>query len=899
MIRFWDNIPLRRRLALILAPVLALAAVASVWAVLGADFGPAPVPSDGWTESDPSSRLQTEGLTADGKLMFPRTADLKFDTRGTVGEVLAGPGQRVTAGQVLATMDATTLARLESGYTGAMVTVRRAGEALDTINAATPVELAQAEAAVARAQVTLDNAEEALDNLTLPEDTVTAAAEAAVARARLDLKSAEEGLGDLERDHSLRVSLSMRALAAASVALDQAWDALADLDVTQEQRLGQALQGRAGAELALDRAQELLEEFDLHFARDLASAEGTAAGASIALDKAADALADFLIDHSQRLSQAREAKAGAELALDQARTALADFDPQQAQRLAAALLTRASAEAALDRAEESLAHFDLDYAERLATAKLAHTQAKLDLDAADDRVSRHIFTIGVSRPFDEDFIEELRALQAAASLALAHFNTTKDALEQVEEGADPLVQRELESSVELARASLEVAEKDLATLQGGQQAFLARQLSATVAVAESNLRKITQSATRLEEGPDPLEKLRLEAAVALARSADTDAKRELDELEQGPDPLLRAKLEADVDAARAALSTADQALDKVQRDEEDLKIFAETGLLKTVEGVLEALSPGALNGGSQPELGGGQTTQLMVAEAKLALAAGADPLEVALRVSEVDAARADLEQARDSLADVGIVVDARDRDFLVRQMLLAEANLFQAIEDLEDLTVNIDPLLINAATKDVGLAEATLLEAETHLEALLSRLGLDRVQRQSELALARQMAEDARRDLEGGTITAPFDGVVYLVNAEADDEVDTESLIVRLVDPTVVEIAALVSGSDVGLVRVGADAAVTFGGRTDSTRSGTVTRVATKPRTERGILSYEVRIRVDAPDGIDVTLTGVSVVIDAGASATGERHPYGYSGRSISPSGAASPDVLAGESTTL
>ena len=863
----WAAVSIGKRRILLLYPALALTAVASVWATLGAAFGPEPPSRDRGGLSEPSYGRQAGDLSIDGRLAFPRTADLKFDTRGTVGEILVENGRRVEQGQVLARMDSMTMARLENNAAGAIVNVRRAKGTLDTVNAATPVELAQAESMVAGAKVLVDNAQEALDNLVLPEDTAVASKEVAVARAKLALKSAEEKLDDLERDHAQRLSLSVRALAAASVALDQAWDAVADLDVHQEQRLGQALQGYAAAELALDQAQEMLDEFDLHHARSLAGAQQTTAGTGIALDVAEDSLADFLIDHSQRLAEAQAGKTAAELALDQARTALSDFDPQHAQRLAAALLTKSSAESALDRAEDNLANFDLDYAERLAAAQLSHTRAKLDLDAADDTVSRHIFTAGVSRAFDEDFIEELRALQAAAALALANFNTAKDRLAELETGPDPLVKQELESAVDLARTNLEVAEQALATLERGQELLLARQLSAAVSVAESNLRKITQVVARLEEGPDALEKQRLEATVALAKVALTDAQGELEESEEGPDTLLRAQLEADVTAARAALATAAQSLDKVQRDAEDLKIFAETGVLESVEGMLDAQSQESQGAGPRVLIAEAGAAQLILTEARNALAAGADPLEVALRVSQLDGALADLEQARDALVDLGLEADPRDRGLLESQVEAAGANLDQAIEDLEDLTINIDPLLVEAATRDLGVTEARLREAEIRLESLRGRLDLDRDHRQADLYLAEEAAKDAESDLARATITAPFDGVVYLVNADPDDEVDKDSLILRLVDPTLVYVAGFVNGSDVGRVRVGAGAEITLDSMPESPLTGNVTAVADSPRTDRGILTYEVSIRADAPQGIDVRLTGVSVTITADGSA--------------------------------
>ena len=203
-----------------------MAIAAAVWATLGAVRGtvPAPESSTHGPAPAPSYALQSTEIALTGRLVFPVSADLKFETGGTVGEILVESGQRVENGQALARLDAAKLAGLEAAAARADVNVTRAREALNALKDGNPVEVAHAELEVARARVALDNAQESLDKLVNPEDTAVAAAEVAVARARLALKSADDEVSDLERDHAGRVSLAVQSLASARVALEQAWD---------------------------------------------------------------------------------------------------------------------------------------------------------------------------------------------------------------------------------------------------------------------------------------------------------------------------------------------------------------------------------------------------------------------------------------------------------------------------------------------------------------------------------------------------------------------------------------------------------------------------------------------------------------------------------------------------
>ena len=131
------------------------------------------------------------------------------------------------------------------------------------------------------------------------------------------------------------------------------------------------------------------------------------------------------------------------------------------------------------------------------------------------------------------------------------------------------------------------------------------------------------------------------------------------------------------------------------------------------------------------------------------------------------------------------------------------------------------------------------------------------------MLLAEEISSDAVEDFQGATILAPFDGIVSLVNVDPDDQVDENSRVIELVDPSVVEVAGLVNAADVSRVANGATAKVTIGSLAGRVLSGKVIAVSISPRTERGVVSYPVKIRVEIPDGVQIPigLSSITVVV--------------------------------------
>lgn len=118
-------------------------------------------------------------------------------------------------------------------------------------------------------------------------------------------------------------------------------------------------------------------------------------------------------------------------------------------------------------------------------------------------------------------------------------------------------------------------------------------------------------------------------------------------------------------------------------------------------------------------------------------------------------------------------------------------------------------------------------------------------------------------------IRAPFDGVVLAVNARAGDRLagagktgapggTAEPVVIAGGDVTV---TAAVDEMDVARVRAGQAADVTFAALPGRTFSGTVEQVALEGRSQNGVTTYDVLIRVQKPEGVRAGMSATASIL--------------------------------------
>ena len=169
-----------------------------------------------------------------------------------------------------------------------------------------------------------------------------------------------------------------------------------------------------------------------------------------------------------------------------------------------------------------------------------------------------------------------------------------------------------------------------------------------------------------------------------------------------------------------------------------------------------------------------------------------------------------------------------------------------------------------AAQKDIEDALLDLWDAEASLEALIEPSDPVLVAlRQAQRATAELEVEVASQRLRGVTLTSPIAGIVTEISAQVGDYVDLGALAMTVVDPTVVEVRGAVDETDVLYVQVGAPANVLLHALPGRSLPGNISYVSPIANKQPGVLAYDVRIGMEAPQGTGLRsgLTAVAEVV--------------------------------------
>jgi macrolide-specific efflux system membrane fusion protein len=262
------------------------------------------------------------------------------------------------------------------------------------------------------------------------------------------------------------------------------------------------------------------------------------------------------------------------------------------------------------------------------------------------------------------------------------------------------------------------------------------------------------------------------------------------------------------------------------------------------------------------------------ANARIAVRDAEDALEQAQNpYTELDIAEANatVEQAQQQLLDAQTrgpldVADAEDElanakdnyiftyaDYLDNQISLEELN--KAERDWERAELNLETVKQNA-NKAVLDAQQNLVKAEDTLESMTVD-PLEVALKQSNLDSAKATLDDALEQLEsakeGYPVVAPFEGVVAEVDVAPGDEVNANTVVLKLVDPSVFEVSASVDEIDVSQVQQGQEATITLDALTDVELSGKVSSISAFANSQSGVVSYSVTILVTSmPSGVQL-----------------------------------------------
>ena len=573
---------------------------------------------------------------------------------------------------------------------------------------------------------------------------------------------------------------------------------------------------------------------------------------------------------NQSISRLTTAVAAAQLAVTSAESNLDALRLEPNIQVASAELEVASAEVALDEAQAALDHLLQRPGLNVAASQFAVAQAEIALDDARERLN--------------DLIEPqqiaVSGLEARVAAAKVELDAAQEAYDDIKDGSFPEeVLRDTRNGVAFAEASLEGAKRGRTDANAAAQNALKQAEDAEYLIDEQyNALFKFWFGTELTD--DELEMTADEVLDSWGIDLDATFERLnpiYASIEPTPDnPATRwneltiwAWLNLSVQFPAIVPTCTDE--DAIARNQRCITRELQNAYdaYDNAQDILEAARNQAANTAEQ--------TENAVAAAEAALSDAQDALEeiedgpdaslIESAEKRLQLARASLQEAEDDLADLTVDIDPLNVAFARAAVAQAQFAFEEANDGLD--RARDDNLAVEQAGKGLELASAALIAAETKLNAVQGLVSDQIAAAESELGLAQATLKEAQEALDGAVITSPLDGIVALVNIEIDDPVGDEFTAISVVATDVVEIQGVIDAAGRPFVSEGASAVVNIDSIGDTALGGSVSFIGSEARTERGVVSYAVRIRVEVPEGIDVpvSLSAASAVIKGGGTA--------------------------------
>ena len=164
---------------------------------------------------------------------------------------------------------------------------------------------------------------------------------------------------------------------------------------------------------------------------------------------------------------------------------------------------------------------------------------------------------------------------------------------------------------------------------------------------------------------------------------------------------------------------------------------------------------------------------------------------------------------------------------------------------------------LDTSALELALAQALVArdEVEYNLDQLKDVLHAahDRIKlTEEQLELAEKAVAEARRQLDEAIITAPFDGVVASVYSKEGDTVPSPTMapqpVIHLIDLGSMELNVEVDEVDIAEVEAGQKAVIEIDALPDVEPTGKVISISPLSTAMAGVVVYDVKIGLDAPD---------------------------------------------------
>lgn len=246
-------------------------------------------------------------------------------------------------------------------------------------------------------------------------------------------------------------------------------------------------------------------------------------------------------------------------------------------------------------------------------------------------------------------------------------------------------------------------------------------------------------------------------------------------------------------------------------------------------------------------------------------------LELAVKAAEVDLETAEytLMQAAGLTASPGY----RERGTRPNYMSIFATNLPGVQIDLQEVQNYLEEIQQFLVAGRIAEARASLKLAQDKVAAAQDKSGGRAVVvptsiRLAELTVdkAKIALDSAKLNLQRGIITAPFNGIVAKVVAKEGDKLSTfnyaTTVIVELIDPSVIEMTGIVDETDVSKVKLGQRTVITVDALPDQELRGEVTFISPVARKQAGVVFYDVTITLKTPEATPEVREGMTASAD-------------------------------------
>lgn len=352
-------------------------------------------------------------------------------------------------------------------------------------------------------------------------------------------------------------------------------------------------------------------------------------------------------------------------------------------------------------------------------------------------------------------------------------------------------------------------------------------------------------------------------AVASAQAQVLRSRLDLSAAQDALDELQAGGSETEILAARAAVEAAQEKLTAVQAGPTEADLAEAQAALATAQDAYQRL----VDGPTQAEL---QEAQLHLSQAKNSLWSTQSNRDAVCGQSDTST---QCHSAQASVLNGEISVQLADMTLQQLQEPATQAETQSALAEVTRAKQQLADLQASPTAAETTAAQAELAQAQDVLDELTSGPTPDDVvlaqaevdQAQLDLDQAELNLESAQREAAATVLTAPADGTIMSVDAEAGERV-SNTPIITLADLSRPYLEVFLDETDLDKIGVGYEADVVFDALPDDTYTGEVVQVDPSLYTSGGVSAIRALVRLNEdsfakPQGLPAGLNAAVDVI--------------------------------------